>query len=337
MMLFGCFILLVLSFIWPFVNGQYEMIRRKDPLPLYINMDYIKDPRYFARSFRRLISNAIIIKEDLPEGLSTINLSKQELLMIVDDAKFGLGTLLPNLYLVKKNLLTDYKVGFEKEVYVLGQAKIGENNKIRALACDQDIHVGAGTKIVRWLDAQGSIKVEDNCDLGVITSTDKELLIKNNCTFKRLFGLPIRTGKIDLFTPLPLYIQPIVFDRSQIERDITEVPTNCKKDCSIITTKSLIIQDNAIIRGHIKTHANLVIGKNVIVMGNVFAENDIVVGESSRILGVVFSQNTITLEPGVCIGVRGHVKSVIGNKGVIIAKNVTVFGYISTEGEGVVA
>ena len=86
--------------------------------------------------------------------------------------------------------------------------------------------------------------------------------------------------------------------------------------------------------GNIKTHGNLIIGKNVEVSGNIFADGDIEIGEGSVISGNIFSQGSVHVLAGVEIGVSGKYKSVIGKKGMALDQNVTIYGYVMTEGIG---
>ena len=108
------------------------------------------------------------------------------------------------------------------------------------------------------------------------------------------------------------------------------------KEGTIITEDSIYIGDNAVIIGDIKTHGSLLTGAGVTIRGNIFAEEDIELGGGSHILGTAFCQGRISLNEGVTIGSQRSIKSVTCQKGIEVAGNVKVYGYLITEGEGTV-
>ena len=58
MMISIVFVLFIMLFFLPFLPGIAELVRKEDADPLYIAMDYIKDPRYFGKSFKELLHQA---------------------------------------------------------------------------------------------------------------------------------------------------------------------------------------------------------------------------------------------------------------------------------------
>ncbi len=183
MLLLFCFALLAILFLLPFVPGAREIKRKDDAAPLFINMKYRKDPRYFAVSFRKLMLQSIA---DMPAGLHSVILSKQEMIQISDDTRNIAGTVTENVLYIRNNLASANDVTFKKEVYALGNASIGESNHLQALACDGDLQVRKGTHFLRWLDAKGNMKIDDDCDLGISATCLGELAIASKCKFTRL-------------------------------------------------------------------------------------------------------------------------------------------------------
>lgn len=333
-MLLFSFFLLILLFILPFSAGFRELRRQEDAAPLFINMDYYKEPRYFAISFKKILMGSLE-KCSSEDGIYSIMLSKQEEVEIVDHALITDGNTMKKIYCVKNQLQSGRNVVFEKEVYVRGDAHIGEENQLRALVCDGNVHILRGVRLSRWLDAEGSIKIEDQCGLGVSVTCGQELSLVKQCSFKRLYGFPIVTGEV---TPAPKVhvIREELGFTCKTERNLETIPAHSYKDCSLITVHSLTIGDHTVIKGHVKTHGNLTAGAYVTIAGNVFAENDIHLGPHSRVMGTIFTQGSINLQEGVVIGSSDRTKSVIGKKGIILHKGVTVYGYAMTEGEGIV-
>ena len=66
------------------------------------------------------------------------------------------------------------------------------------------------------------------------------------------------------------------------------------------------------------------------------ADGDIFIEGNVRISGHVFSQQSIYISAQTIIGCPQKIKSIIGKKAVRIEKYVSIYGYVSTEGNGIV-
>lgn len=311
------------------------MRMKRDPLPLFINIDYLKEPRYFSLSFRSFFQK-VFEKSELDVGIHEIKLSKPETVEIFDGGTFNKDKIVENIFYVKSDLATKEETEFTKEVYVRGNTVIGENNKLRALACDGEVKIGAGTLINRWVDAEGKVDIAEGCNLGISITTGNELHVKNDCKFKRLYGTPVTTGRNKQIKTVENLHECEVYKPTEQSLDIKEIAENTINDFSIITAHDLKVGTNSRINGHIKAYKSVVIEENVIITGNIFADGDIRIGKNSTVLGNVFSQDEVILDSMVTIGQEGKIKSVIGNSSILLAGGVTVHGYVSTDGDGIV-
>lgn len=335
MILAALFIVLVLMFFLPFVPGIIELRQKKDAAPLYINMEWTRNPRYFGVSFKTKLRRALENIGDVP-GRYDLKISQRETLDIVEDGKTPPGVVQRNIFVVKNALYSGPGVTFEKEVYVRDAAHIGERNHLHALAADADVHIQKGTHFLRWLDAEGSIRIEEGCDLGLCATSGKDILLGPGCVFTRLYAPTVMTHGLlrfdeqgdDALLPLP--------PESMLERGLCEVPAESRTFSHIIASKSLLVHDRAVIQGHVKSHEGIVTGEAVTIVGNVFAEEDVVLGPRTRVLGSVFSQGHIIAREGVTIGAKGKIKSLIGKKGVTLESGVKIYGYVTTEEKGTV-
>lgn len=354
MILIFCFVLLILLFVFPFIPGIQELRKKEDPAPLFVDLNYYRNPRYFAISFRNILSESLN-KQKNNEGICTLILSKPETVEIIEEAIIQDNYIQNNIFYVKKNITTGKNVILKKEIFAKGSAFIGENNFLRALTCDGNIEVLKGTKFLRWVDAEGNINIGEDCDLGISVSCNGKLSLSRNVSFRRLYGFPVITYLItddyqgeEMFTSEAAAVlsnekysttlnETIVFEGESIERNIPDISPYSHKDCSIINQKSLVIGACSTIRGHVKTHGNLIVEDGVIITGNIFAEGTISIGSNSCILGSVFTQDVVVINNGVTIGSRGKIKSVIGKKGIVLHNNVIIYGYLMTEGVGTIS
>lgn len=332
MIILLCLLFLLFSFFWPFAGGWRELRLKEDPLPLFINVDYLKEPRYFSLSFRKIFKD-ILAKEKLKDGLYEIKMSKPETVEVFEGGMLKGRDEIDNLFYVKNSLFTEHDMTFDKEVYVRGNADIGEKNNLRALAGDGQVHLSVGTSVSRWIDAEGTILIENDCDLGISATSAKEIIVGKDCKFKRLYGDPVKIGQCQQPGRLLLKEYP-VYDCTKDSTDIKEIKENTINDFSVITVHDLQIGSNSVINGHIKSFGDVVTGDNVIITGNVFSDGSITLGAGCKVLGDVFSQDKVFLSSGTIVGQPGKKKSVIGNSSITSAENVMVYGYVSTDGEG---
>ncbi|MGE5343945.1 MAG: hypothetical protein ACM3SY_20935 [Candidatus Omnitrophota bacterium] len=105
---------------------------------------------------------------------------------------------------------------------------------------------------------------------------------------------------------------------------------------NFVSRKNLYIGANCTIHGAVKSFQGIHIGPNAIIHGSVFAEGDIHIGNNCILLGNVFSQSGIRIGNGVKISRPDTIKSVIGKKRIQLGLNTLIFGYLLTEGIGVV-
>ncbi len=334
----------------PFVPAAAELFRPKDDKRLYINKDYVKDPRYFGRSFRRILKRAI--GTDVPpNGTRRVKLSKEEEVESSDNKNIPPEQSLDKVQYIAGELVTGRGVEFKNDLYVRGRASIGENSLLRTMACDSDVLLKKGTRLVRWLDAEGSITVEDGCNLGISASCEGTLALGKGCEFKRLFGKPVVTyGYVERESKsrakrMPQKEPPAPNKVKTVEDVATLVKGNTRLSSSyykgkriwnLIVKGDLIVEDGAVLDCSASVYGRLTVGKGAVVRGNLFCEGDVEIKEGAAVHGDIFSQGEVRIERGVRIGEAGRVKSIIGKSAVRLAGDVCIHGYVLTEGRGTV-
>lgn len=338
MLILGVFTLLVLLFLLPFLPGIVELVRKEDGDPLFIPMDYIKDPRYFGKSFRHLIQQAT---EGLSAGpeIHDVLLSKKEKLDIVESADISDRAEIDHLLYVKGNLSSGNHARLLKEVYVTGDTTLGPNNIIHALASDGNVKVNANTQFQRWMDANGNIDILGNCNLGISVSSSSKLYLAKTCHFHRLYGMPIVTGNTAI-TPVTILQrsfppgEPLPPELSFIRKKERVIEPGTIINHNTVFPQDVRIGCGCVFKGDIKSYGKLVLEEGVIIDGNVFADGDIIIGRSTNISGHVFTQKAVYICEQTVIGRSGRLKSIIGKKSISIEQNVTIYGYVVTEGDG---
>ncbi len=335
MIIFLVFLALLVLLIIPFLPGIAEIIRKKDANALFIPEHYARNPRYFGISFKQIIKHAaagFTADTEIHDAL----LSKKEKLEILNSTKVPTGEKIDYLLYIKGDLTSDDNVRFLKEVYITGDALIGANNIVQVIAADGNVKVASGTQFLRWLDAEGTIEVGKNCNLGICASSGDKLYLAQNCLFRRLFGMPITTGNIKAAAALPkAEFLPLM--SAFVRKKDREIPAGTVIDKHIVFTEDVNIGHDAILMGDVKSYGNVVIEENATIHGNVFADGDIYINSGAKIGGNVFSQKAVYIAMQAVISRPDVIKSVVGKKKVRIEQNVTIYGYVTTEGDGITA
>lgn len=326
------FVIFMLMLLVPFVPGIKELARPRDDSPLPINMNYQRDPRYFGKSFTSILQKSLELS-GFVKGTQSIRMSKEEIVEVTEKLVLSAGSHVDHVLYVKGNFRAHEGCTLEKEVYAGGKATIGEKSEIRALATEGRIHLGAETKVMRWVDSQNEIFADRECDLGWSVSCEGRLKIGSGCIFRRLYGMPIAIcGKSasNYLSGKKEEISDITDTALVADSKWIVIPPGTKIGKTIISKKHLLLKRACVVLGDVKTYGNLVLEDRVRVTGNVFAEGDITVGASARILGNVFSQGAVKIGKMARIGKTGSVKSVVSRRGTVLEVNATIYGYVNS-------
>jgi len=332
------FILFILLFFLPFLPGVIELFRKEDAEPLFISMDYIRNPRYFGKAFKRLLHRATA-GFTLSPGVRDIKLSKDEKVELAHSINISAESQINRILYVIGEFVSGGRARFTKEVYVTDNAVIGRDNILQAFAGDMDVAVGKGTQFLRWLDAEGEIRIEEGCNLGINASSGGRLIIGRECLFRRLFGMPIVTGQDynagEYNKEMPLsFPETLSLPSAFIRKKDSYIPPGTIFDGNIVFTHDVLIGSGTVIKGDIKCYGKIVLQENVIIEGNIFADKDIIVGQNARIWGHVFSQMSVYISEKTVVSCLDKIKSVIGKKSISIEQGVIIYGFVTTEGEG---
>jgi predicted acyltransferase (DUF342 family) len=332
------FIFFILLFFLPFLPAIIELIKKEDAEPLFVAMDYIRNPRYFGRSFKKLIHRGTA-GFTLTPGMREVQLSKTETVEMTHSLEISDNKEIIHMLYVIGSLVSGNNVKFNKEVYATDNTIIGPNNILQALAGDVDVKISEGVQFRRWLDAVGDIDIGANCNLGISASSAGKLYLEANCVFRRLYAMPIMTGHDMINVDVkPETSGPsdelLASGLSFIRRKDSFILPGTTLDNNVVFPQDVLIGKGAVVNGHIKSYGKIVIEPDVTINGNVFADEDIFVGQGAKIQGHLFSQMSIYISRQAVVSLPDKIKSVIGKKSISIEKDVTIYGYVATEGYG---
>lgn len=317
---------------------------------LGINQDKVRDPRYFSHSFSRMIKKAL---PDIKEN--TIKLSKEEhflrpedLQKIEEEAYRRVGGVEPvdeMVLAVGENFnFPEHILNYSKEVFSDKEITAAVPRlTVRAIYSGSRIYLGNRTSIDRWVDAEQTLAVYDDCNLGMAATAGHVLTLGKNVRFRRLYAPVVYFGQYppNLVDPMEgrdemTFMLPVVKDKKK-EKHVTHenMTSEGTAPYSIVTTKTMLVED-AILQGDIHTDGSVRICEGAGVLGNIFAEKGILIEKGAFVVGNVFSQGKIEIRENVMIGRKGRVISVISRDRMTVGENTVIYGYVSSETEGVV-
>ncbi|MFO7659600.1 MAG: hypothetical protein R6V77_01700 [Candidatus Cloacimonadaceae bacterium] len=343
-------ILLIIVFliliVLPFIPAFRELLNPKDNKPLFINQDYIRDPKFFDKHFMEELKPYLVSAEAAKSGSvkfrNQVPIDYHKDLSITDSTKTG------HFLIVNNNLKTGSRAVFNQPVYVQGDAEIGSNNQLDILKVNGNIKLGKESSINKWVSSDGSINASEDVQMGKRATCNNVMQMKKGCKFSNLYAMPIATYEAN-FNQTQDSVPPVelpdgTIDSSKqvtdfnwyISKSFMSVPPYSVVNSSMIVKSDLVIRQGVVVNGDIKVYGNLVIEKGVRIYGELVCEKDVVVGEDSFIRENLFSQSQIHLKSGVRIGMPGKYKTAIGKKGIKLEKNVLVYGSLMTAGQGIV-
>jgi len=330
-----CLVLFIVMLFFAFLPGWQEMKRKKDNKNMYINNDYVKDPEYFAKSFKQMLTKQVKDLSTVEDGRQ-LRLSKPEIINCPAVNNNTVGGSYNNITLFKEAVSILPESQFNKETIFLKQVKIGQGSLLRAGLCLKDCLLASEVQIVRWLDAENLVAGE-NCDLGMSATARKALILVTGCKFKRLYASVIEVGTNTLPSAavLPANFLKPRYDVFLEEDKNTE--ENKVYDVNIVKRHGdLSIQPGATVTGSIKGYGKITIASGATVLGNVFGEQDIIIEAGAKVLGDVFANGFVELGAGSSIGQAGKCKSLVTRDGIKLHQPSRIYGYVSTDGEGIV-
>ncbi|MCW5943517.1 MAG: hypothetical protein KIS66_14890 [Fimbriimonadaceae bacterium] len=327
------FILILL----PFFPGLIELRSPKDDLPLRIDMEYIRDPRYFALAFRQRVQENLTREAQGGPGarprlqpMVTLGpgTNTSGTIMALDHIEVGRGS----------------KLG---DAYSYGDLRIAEQSEIESAAADGSLLIESDSVIRGWIDSEGDATVGNGVNLGVSASSASTLTIGERCEFQRLWGLPVRTSE----EPVSRYVPDFPRDREEIigkdsgveiedaarwsSRDMT-IPAGSTVGRDLVAYGDVRIGANSIVLGTVKSRGVVTLDEGVIIEGSVIGQRGVNCIGNATIFGNVFSSRDVELGPGTVVGRPQAFKTVFSQTRVLLARGVEVFGWIVSEEGGTV-
>ncbi len=309
----------VAVFALPLVPGLFELARPRDNSGLPIALNYSRDPRFFSQSFRVKIA---VLCESRAFGRARFLDRRNE------DAILGKRPCLaPN------SRTTDVQIANERLICGAGATmtdgyggksiSCGEEVAARTLCSDGAVVLGDRCSVERWIDAESSLDVGNDCYLGMSASSGGFVTLGGGVEFERVYGERV-TVRSAGEAPSPKPTKDAIVLR---ERDIAKGP-------DIIVRGDAVVLEGTLLDASIKAHGSLFIERGVRITGNAIARGELVLLDGGVIEGHAFGERGLFLGVNTRIGVPGQRKTAYTAGNAMLCNGATVHGWIVSEQGG---
>lgn len=326
--LFVIFCVMLSLMLFPLLLGRYSRDSEGQE-PLFIKADNVKNPRYFAKSFRDKLRSAL---ENYPND-KVLHLSKDETVIFADEVEFSPKSEVNEVVLaIQAPLNIPRHCVFQKEIFSEKGVRVGSGSMIRAVAGMENVELDHNVTVVRWVDAEDKLTIHEDCDLGISATAGKRISIASGCTFRRLYAPEICTMDDIVIDsgPQSRHTQDQTSASDKVFR-LERVPTHEKLEGSVISNGDLALEPRCEVMQSVHADNNLHISNGSIVRKNVFADGDIIIEDNVTIGGHVFAQKDVFIGSGCRIGTYGQTKSLIARNSITLSQGSVIYSYIGSE------
>jgi predicted acyltransferase (DUF342 family) len=304
-------------FFAPLLMGPLEVIRRRDAAALPLTVSYVREPRFFARSFRETL--APLVDGSAPRRVLH---RVDDVVRIVDRLDYGPRTTDADVVVVRGDAVYPEAMTV-RDHYVRGDARGGERLRARAILVDGTAVFGSGLRIRRWIDAEQALVVAGGSNLGQSASSAGPVTLAGGVRFSRVFGNPVRVAAEGIQLPAP----------PRLSRPQTVAPASVH-DGDLIARGDLRIGADAQVHGSIKCHGRLVLEARAVVDGSAVVRGNAYVADGACVTGHLFSESSIVLGADTLVAAEGARKSVYAARHVLLGPRAVVWGWILAERGG---
>jgi cytoskeletal protein CcmA (bactofilin family) len=326
-------------FMLPLVPALVELRRKSDALPLSVVQQNAGEIRYFANSFRdyikgleptmqRCAAAGTTATGTLPDGEEYVVLGRADEPLVLALQQRDATHL---VMAAGVDLILPAEARFSKDIYAGGQFIGGDKNNYRAILGEKNVHLGASSRVLRWVHAVGEFTADLGCRLYGRISSDSLIRLHTDCTFLRLNAPRIEIGQADIngdATPPNLSIPSNAgsgMSRRFLHDGDFEVQAGQVITSDIVIRGKLHIRSGARICGSVKSVEDMVIEDGVSVEGSLISARKMRIGPHCVIHGPVVAERELAIATGVRCGTREH-PTTVSAPSIEVEEGVLVFG-----------
>lgn len=338
-----------------FCLAHREWRRSRGSVSGELDQDYVRMEDYFGRSFR------LKVKEWLAEagaeaaaqgGVKTSRAG--EFLRVSGSLEWPPGTAAPDVLMVQGDFSCGPDCELTRELYALGNCRIGARSRLQALAADGSVFLEPGVLVMRWLDAEGGVEIGEDCEIHGRVSSRKTVRLAAGARVGSVCAVEIAacdvrepgeapsepTSESVVIPPLaPDALKEAGADPRRLVRlsaDTWVYDGDLRLKAPLDLRTKLVVKGHlrcpgrSILREDVKAVRSLVLGEHCWCRGSLVAGTDVIVGAGSRFEGVIHAGREVRLGSGTR-GLRDGAPVVVSARGKLyLEDNVVVRGKLSS-------
>lgn len=329
-----------LMFMLPLVPALVELRRKSDARPLNVVQENAGEIRHFANSFRayikrleptmqQCVASGTTASGTLPDGEDYVVLGRADEPLV--RALEQRDALHPVVITAGVDLIVPPDVTFSRDIYACGQFIGGDRNNYRAILGEKNVHLGASSRVMRWIHAVGELTADPGCKLYGRISSDSLIRLHASCSFLRLNAPRIEIGhaaiNVDATSPnssIPANPGSEISQRFLHDGDF-EVQASQIISGNIVIRGKLHIRSGARIRGSVKSTNDMVLEGGVLVEGSLISARKMSIGPHCAIHGPVVAERELAIAAGARCGTLEH-PTTVSAPNIDVKEGVVVFG-----------
>jgi cytoskeletal protein CcmA (bactofilin family) len=329
-----------LMFVLPLVPALVELRRKSDARPLNVVQQHAGEIRHFANSFRDYIKGLEpVLLECVAAGTSaTGTLPDGEEYVVLGRTDEPLVRALeqrdsthPVVMACGVDLIVPNEAAFSRDIYARGLFFGGEKNNYRAILGEKAVHLGASSRVLRWIHAVGEFSADLGCQLLGRVSSDSFIRLHADCSFLRLNAPRIEIGhaavNADATTANPALAANVNSETLQrvLQDGDFEIHAGQVITSNIVVRGNLRIHSGARICGSVKSVKDMVLEDGVAVEGSLISARKLRIGRHCAIHGPVVAERELAIATGVRCGTLEHPTTVSAPR-IEVEEGAIVFG-----------
>ena len=235
---------------------------------------------------------------------------------------------------------------FPLEFLARGPLRAGTGTIFRALLGEDDLTLGAGSEVLRWVHADGTLRLAAGCTVHGRASATGRILLGPDVVFSRMRAAHIAAvpdamadhalAQLDDAPTLP----PVISGTAKLpagtlrERGYTRVPGDLTIPAGGTVTGALVVEgrltlgEGARVGGSVKAHGACTLADDAVIDGTLVSRHGVTLGARCFVRGAIVAEGDVVVGSGCWVGSPTTPASIAAVR-VTIRSGAQVFGAIS--------
>ena len=323
----------------PLAPAVRELIWKRDARPLITRKD---DGRLanFADSLRRRCESIQSSFDHEGQSLATglTECSGTKLFLSLQPGPWTGPTRIDVLVICQEHSQLPEGFASTENFFARRNIHAGEGSLFRALLGEEEVVLGAESRILRWVHAESRLTAGKNCVLFGRASSEQSLILSSGCRFERMYAPVIYTSSDAVAIPVRTELAPfsnlarVGIGRERLQGKARLIAGQQHRG-DLVVTKSLVMEDDSSVLGSVKANAEVSIGRRVEIDGSLISTKAIQVAQNGFIKGPIISEQEITIGPNVQIGLP-EAPTTVSAPRICLSPGSVIFGTVWARVEG---